>query len=474
MVGLGTSALALGAGGSGCGPAEEQNADPGSSPGPNLVFVFADQWRAQATGYGGNRDVLTPNLDRLAQEAVNFSNAVSCCPVCSPHRAGLLTGQYPLTHGVFLNDAPLTDNDTRSSLAHVFADAGYRTGFIGKWHLNGDRDAFIPVDHRLGFEFWRAYGCRHRYQKGFYYGDTPERKTWEGYEVFAQTRAAQQFLHENASNKFMLMMSWGPPHGPYEDVPQKYLDLFNTTELELRANVPKQNQQTALKILRGYYAHIAAMDQCVGELLDTLDALGLGDDTIFVFSSDHGDMIYSHGRTKKQQPEDESARVPFLLRYPRVLGDRATTISFPINTPDIMPTLLGLSRLPVPAGVEGEDLSGVLRGQERREDNAALICAISPFGAWCRANGGREYRGLRTRRYTYTRDLEGPWLLFDNQQDPYQLKNLCNASDYARVQQQLDQTLSRMLVRLGDEFKPGDHYLDTFGYQVGPDGSLPH
>jgi len=110
---------------------------------PNLVFVFADQWRAQSTGYAGNKDVKTPNLDKLAEQGVNFSNAVSGCPVCSPYRASLITGRYPLSHGVFLNDVLL--NDKAVSLARAYNRAGYETAYIGKWHLDGNqRSAFIP------------------------------------------------------------------------------------------------------------------------------------------------------------------------------------------------------------------------------------------------------------------------------------------------------------------------------------------
>ena len=122
---------------------------------PNIVFVFGDQWRAQATGYAGNSTVRTPNLDRLAAESVNFAHAVAGCPVCSPYRASLLTGQYPLTHGVFVNDVYLQPNP--QSLAHAFADNGYATAYIGKWHVDGHgRSSDIPPERRQGFEYWKV------------------------------------------------------------------------------------------------------------------------------------------------------------------------------------------------------------------------------------------------------------------------------------------------------------------------------
>jgi len=129
---------------------------------PNVVFLLADQWRAQAAGFAGNADVITPNLDRLAAAGINFTNAVSCCPVCSPYRGSLMTGQYPLTHGVFVNDVQLSNKAV--SIAQAYKAAGYDTAYIGKWHLDGrGRSNFTPPERRQGFEFWRALECTHNY-----------------------------------------------------------------------------------------------------------------------------------------------------------------------------------------------------------------------------------------------------------------------------------------------------------------------
>ena len=299
---------------------------------PNLVFVFADQWRAEAVGYAGNKDMRTPHLDRLAGEGLNFENAVSCCPVCSPYRASLLTGQYPLTHGVFLNDVPLRSEAV--SIAEVYQDAGYKTAYIGKWHLDGNqRSAFIPRERRQGFEFWKVLSCTHAYNNSFYFGDENVRQKWDGYDAVAQTHEAQQYIREHAVGlPFVLVLSWGPPHDPYGTAPEKYRDLFRPESLTLRPNVAEADRQKARQALAGYYAHIAALDDCVGDLLRTVREAGIEKDTIFVFTSDHGDMLFSHGGQNKQQPWDESIRVPFLLRYPALLGTTGRTIDLPINT----------------------------------------------------------------------------------------------------------------------------------------------
>ena len=439
---------------------------------PNLVFVFADQWRAQATGYAGDPNAQTPYLDALARESVNFRTAVSGCPVCCPYRASLLTGQYPLTHGVFLNDARLSNEAV--SIAQAYTRAGYQTGYIGKWHLDGmHRTAFIPRERRQGFQFWKALGCTHNYNNSAYYADEDVKLTWDGYDAIAQTREAQRYLRDHAqSGPFALFLSWGPPHAPYHTAPEKYRARFKPEDIVLRPNVPEADRDKARKALAGYYAHIAALDDCIGDLARTLDEAGLADKTILVFTSDHGDMLWSHGGQKKQQPWDESIRVPFLLRYPASLGAAGQTIDVPINTPDIMPTLLGLCDVEIPETVEGEDLSGFLTGQADAPDGAALISCPSPFGQWTRARGGREYRGVRTARYTYVRDLNGPWLLYDNIKDPYQLTNLCDQPQYSAVQAELEATLTQKLEETRDAFRSGWDYIKQWGYKVNASGTI--
>ena len=137
----------------------------------------------------------------------------------------------------------------------------------------------------------------------------------------------------------------------------------------------------------------------------------------------------------------------------------------PINTPDIMPTLLGLSDIAIPQSVEGKDFSGVIKGTHSPDNDAALIMCPVPFHQWGYKRGGREYRGVRTRRYTYVQDINGPWLLYDNQTDPYQLENLCNSPKYAQIQQKLEKILSRKLKEKNDKFLHGPDYLAMWSYQ---------
>jgi len=465
---------ALAAASAGLAASKALGGEPVNPRKPNVVFVFGDQWRAQATGYAGDPDVKTPHLDRLAAESVNFSRAVSGCPVCSPYRASLMTGQHPLRHGVFLNDAHLKNE--AASIAEAFKAGGYETAYIGKWHLNGrGRRSFIPREDRQGFEYWKVLECTHDYNKSQYFADERERLVWDGYDAAAQTRDAAAYIRAHGKKKpFLLMLSWGPPHNPYETAPEEFRALYDPKKLALRPNVPKKAQRKARRDIAGYYAHCSALDACVGEIIKTLDETGLAEETIFVFTSDHGDMLYSQGQERKQRPWDESIRVPFLLRWPGGLGRKAREVRLPLNAPDLMPTLLGLAGLPVPKTVEGQDHSAIVRGEKAPpEDAAALLACYHPFGEWKRANGGREYRGVRTERYTYVRTLERPWLLYDNDADPHQMENRCGSPEHAALQARMEKLLARELARTGDDFRPSAAYLEKWNYKVDRTGTLP-
>lgn len=441
---------------------------------PNVIFVFADQWRMQATGYAGDPNVKTPNLNSLAEKSVIFTNAVAGCPVCSPYRASFLTGQFPLTHGVFLNDVYLQHNAV--SIADAYKEAGYDTAYIGKWHVDGHgRSAYIPPERRQGFDYWKVLECTHDYNNSPYYSGNSDKKLyWDGYDAIAQTRDAQRYILDHDDRKpFLLVLSWGPPHNPYETAPKVYRSLYEPEKIKLRPNVPEEMQQEAKIDLAGYYAHCSALDACIGDLLLTIYEKGIEDETIFIFTSDHGDMLGSQGEQRKQRPWDESIRVPFLLRYPAVLGNKSKELDAVIDAPDIFPTLLGLCELPIPNTVEGIDFSGYILGGNDPSDGSAIIECIHPFGEWARYLNGKEYRGLRTKRYTYVKSLEGPWLLYDNINDPYQLNNIVNDSRYSQLQNELDTWLTQKLRSMSDEFLTGIAYVQKWGYELDETGTVP-
>lgn len=442
---------------------------------PNILFLLGDQWRSHALGYMGNKVVKTPHLDRLASQSVNFINAVSGCPVCCPMRASMLTGQRPLTHGVFMNDVSL--DPKAPTIAKTLAQHGYDTGYIGKWHIDGHgRSIFIPRERRQGFEYWKVLECTHDYNNSFYYADGPEKLKWDGYDATAQTRDAQSYIRKHAGRKkpFALFLSWGPPHAPYQTAPEKYRQMYNPAKIPLRGNVTPYIREQARRDLAGYYAHCTALDDLVGDLRKTLKEARIDENTIIVFTSDHGDLIGSHGDWKKQQPYEESVRVPMLWHFPKGWGAKGRRVAAPINTEDLMPTLLSLAGVPIPKTVEGLDYAPYMKGGKDPSDGAALLTCPAPFGQWARRWGGREFRGIRTGQYTYVRDLRGPWLLFDNREDPFQLDNLLDQPEHKALAQRLDGLLNKKLKATGDEFLPGMAYIQRWGYPLDKTGTVPY
>jgi arylsulfatase A-like enzyme len=440
---------------------------------PNIVYVFADQWRASAFGYTGDPNIRTPNIDRLAGKSMNFRNTVSVCPLCTPYRAALLTGRYPTSTGMFVNDLYLPSEEL--CMPELFSKAGYDTGYIGKWHLDGHgRSAFIPRERRQGWDYWKAAECDHNNPRSHYFtGDFDEKLFWEGYDAFAQTKDASQYIRDHAQNDnpFILMLSYGPPHPASPPAPAEFRAMYPAENIVLPPNVPEEYAEEARRHLSHYYSHGAALDRCVGELMQSVEDAGIADNTIFIFTSDHGGMLRSHGDPFewKQVAWAESAQVPFLLRYPDAHGTQGRVIDTPLNTVDILPTLLALAGIDIPNSAEGDDLSELVTNQVEISDRSVLYMSVAPI-----VGQGDAHRSIRTSRYTYARKLDGPWLLFDDRQDPRQLNNLIGNPDYASLQKQLDEELQNHLRRIGDDFQPPAYYIDKWGYLLGPDNAIPY
>lgn len=443
---------------------------------PNVIIVVVDQWRSQAFGFMGDPNVKTPKIDQLSQVSMNFSNAVSVCPVCTPARASLFTGRYPTTTGMFMNDLYLPADE--NCMAEIFKSEGYNTGYIGKWHLDGHgRQVYIPEERRQGFDFWNVLECTHDYNHSRYYaGNDTTPRYWNGYDAFAQTGVAQQYIidHSKRPNPFLLVVSFGPPHAPHQTAPERFKKRYNPDSLHLRANVPPNLEKITRQELAGYYSHCTALDSCVGEICAAVEKAKIAENTILVFTSDHGEMMGSQGIKPfaKQRPWDESIRVPFLIKFPG-LTNQQKTIDTPINTPDILPTLLGMCNISIPSKIEGEDFSELILKGKEMENYAALIMNVAPFGDFFKSC---EFRGIRTSRYTYVRNLVlGPWLFYDNLADPYQLNNLVGKTDYAYIEQELSMQLDEKLTIIGDkDFKSRDYYLKRWGYSINEIGGIPY
>jgi len=263
-----------------------------------------------------------------------------------------------------------------------------------------------------------------------------------------------------------MFLSWSPPHNPYHQLPARWAEVYDPAHLTLSANTADTEQHRL--DLAGYYAHISALDENLGRLLDGLEERGLAENTIVVFTSDHGDMLGAHGVYRKQLPWDESTSVPLLVRCPEGLpqGQICTT---PFSTEDTAPTLLSWLRIEPPETMQGRDLTAVIKGHEAAPTSSVLM-SIAPFSE----TRGSAWRAVRTASHTFARDKSGPWLLYDNLADPDQFVNLVDDPAVATIRADLETELQGWLEQIDDPFEGAEYYLKQYGYEVEAGQSAPY
>ncbi len=392
---------------------------------PNILYVFSDMQRAYSMGCYGDSNARTPVLDTFASQGARFDAAISNTPVCCPHRASLMSGQYTHHHGMLSNGSDFLPKV--KCLAETFRDAGYTTAYVGKWHLQFPKHK--SDTRRFGFP---AVG-----EKYAHYVSSHDVKPCADKTI--------EFIGDlSASGKpWLCMLSWIPPHTPYKASPG-YAEHFKN--ITLPANVPPGIPQAyAKKNLPDYYGMIEEIDTEFGRVLAALDQAGVSDNTIVVYSSDHGDMLGSHGYTAKRWPHEDSTRVPLLIRYPHHIKP-GQVIADPIGTPDLYPTLAGLAGLHVPSGLDGLDFSKrITAGATAPRDHVYLEMAYAyvPWPGW---------RALRTQKYAYARTSEGPWLLHDIEKDPFQLHNLVDEPTSKTLVKEMDLRLHEVMRQTGDSW----------------------
>lgn len=446
---------------------------------PNVIYVFPDQMRNHAMGFWNDphfRDsvrfkadpVITPRLNEFARQAHVLTNCQSNFPLSSPHRGMLLTGMFSENSGVCANcvaNRPVSDlRDDVTGIGDVYSSAGYDCAYIGKLHAHHptpndpdrpgkyveDRvpawDAYTPPERRHGFNFWYSYGTFDVHKHPHYWDTVGKKHEINQWSPEHETDVAISYLRNegnvrDASKPFFMMVSYNPPHSPYqstEDCMEEDYALYadkSLSELMVRENA--DTTMTKSPSVRYYFASVTGVDRQFGRILDELDRLGLTDNTIVVFSSDHGETMCSQGvNDPKNSPYAESMNVPMLVRYPGHVAP-AVDKSLIMSSPDIMPTLLGLSGLAekIPTEVEGRDYSGRFLG---KKDYAPLrdgALYIRNSDGDKDANGDvityfPVARGIKTDRYTMAITIDKKTkkikdtLLFDDEKDPYQLKNL--------------------------------------------------
>jgi arylsulfatase A-like enzyme len=403
---------------------------------PNVLVIFADQQLRFALGCMGNPDVDTPNLDRLAGRGAHFRSGYSATPVCSPFRVNLVTGRYGLETGAMGNGCVFPKGG--HTLVEDFKKAGYGTGFIGKWHVGGNGNQPIPVEHRGGFENFIGYQCYNGfYQDVCFYDEEGKEHRFEKHRTDVTGDIAIERLGAMADEgPFMAVVGFQAPHYPEQPSP-KYDRAYRGREVTPRPNYsgkcpyirthsPKSPQpverdpdyrrygEDIHEYLRCYYALCTQVDANVGRILDALEEKGVLEDTLVLFTADHGDLAGSHDLNGKCVSYEESAGIPFILAGPGV--PEGLVIDEPVDSSSYMPTLMDL------AGVEASE--GLLERSRAflLKDPKSPTRAFSSLNNWCMVREG-------SWKLTIEDEENRPTMLFDLESDPYEMNNLVDSPE---------------------------------------------
>jgi arylsulfatase A-like enzyme len=430
----------------------------------NAIWIFGDQHRAQALSCNGDVNLNTPHLDRMAAEGQNYERAVSGYPLCCPFRGSLLTSQYP--HNCVPGHEYQMPPEM-PTVAHAFGEHGYETAYFGKWHLDGfkERDGragrhLVRPERRGGFDRWVGYENNNSQWDCWVHGgegDSAFSHRLPGYETDCLTDLLIKYIHERAVNDgpFFAVLSVQPPHDPYI-APARYMRRHNPAQLRMRPNVPPIDrvQAAARRELAGAYAQIENLDFNVGRVREALRETGLDTNTHILFFSDHGDMHGSHGQFRKTSPWEESIRIPFIVGgiHPRYEG-RSSRPDVVLNHVDIAPTTLGLCGIDPPDWMSGFDYSGLRlpwRPTPEPPDSAFLQSVIPTMHG---DSVDRPWRAVATRDGWKYVALEGqPYLLFNLNEDPYELANLAHNTKYGTERRRLNDRLAQWVAETGDDF----------------------
>lgn len=427
--------------------------DASNTDKPNVLVVFSDQQRASAMGcYYGDEDLQTPYFDACAGEGMRMDSAISNTPVCTPFRAMLLTGKYGHHTGAPTNGLN-PDLSPHPTMSKSFQSAGYRCGYIGKWHLGEFR---LPSGHprRLGFDdLWFVSSSDvHNIHKWSYVTDDKEEIHGEGlFRPQIETDKAIEFISEQDGGKpWFLTMSWSPPHSAgRRDTPESYLEPYLDRELKQHPNTSKIPVGSALREqvdteYAHYYGLTAGIDIQFGRLMAALEETGQKENTIVVFTSDHGDMLGSQGLTAKRWPYRESSQIPLIFRWPGHI-DTGSSLSMPMGTLDVYPTLCGFAGIDVPPGLDGRDWSDRILGKSSKDQIYTYLTMHHAYVPW------PGWRGVRTDRYSYARTEDAPWVLFDLENDPYEEHNLIG--ERRSLETEMEDLLQEAMVLYGDYWR---------------------
>lgn len=421
---------------------------------PNVLVFFTDQQRWDTAGCYGNPMGLTPNLDFWAKRSVLFRHAFTCQPVCAPARASLQTGKYATAVGVWRNGLAL--NPAEKTLAHHFKAAGYRVGYIGKWHLANTGNKPVPKELRGGYtDLWEAADVlehlSHPYAPKLY--DSENRlMELSGYRVDALTERAVSFISSSGREPFFLFLSFLEPH--FQNDMNAYVAPNGYAERFSNPWVPPDllgKPGDWYKSLPDYYGCVARLDECLGRIMQCLEETGAADNTIVLFTSDHGCHFRTRNSEYKRSCHEASIRIPAVMWGPG-LGPRVVVDEL-VSLVDLTATLLDAAGLEVPGDMHGRSALPLLSGPVEDWPEEVFV-QISE------AEVGRAIRTERWKYAVFAPDRDG-WrdpnsdvyverYLYDLFADPYEQVNLVGRPEYRKVADELRERLLKRIQQAGE------------------------
>lgn len=419
---------------------------------PNVIVFLTDQQRWDSTGLHGNPLDLTPNLDRIARAGTHVANSFTCQPVCAPARSSLQTGLYATATGTWKNGIPLSPG--LPTLATLFRDAGYRTGYIGKWHLSDSEP--VEASERGGYQDWLGANILEFASSPYsttMYDEDGKSVHMPGYRVDAQTDAAIRYIDAHKDNPFFLFCSYLEPHhdNRLDDypAPEGYRERYEGrwTPADLAALGGSTHQQIA-----GYWGMVRRLDEAFGRLMDALISLKLDQNTIVLFTSDHGCHFKTRNSEYKRSCHESSIRVPTVLTGPGFFGGGQLTEL--VSLVDLPPTLLDAAGIPVPQPMQGRSVMPLIR----REGGTNW-----PREAFVQISESEIGRAIRTRRWKYHvrapertgesspgSSLYHEWSLYDLKADPHELNNLAGSEAHRELCDRLKERLIQRMTDIGE------------------------
>lgn len=425
---------------------------------PNIIVFFTDQQRWDTLGLNGNRLELTPNLDRLSKQGSFFQSAVTCQPVCGPARSCLQTGQYASQTGVWCNGIAM--DPKAQTLAKCFREGGYRTGYIGKWHLAGKDEPAGPVRPELrgGYQDWLAAEIVEATSDAYsnvLWNEAGQPVRLPGYRVDAHVDAAIRYLSDRAQEPeqpFFLCLSLLEPHQQNSSdsypAPRGYAERY-----EGRWMPPDLDHLdgSADKHLAGYCGMVRKVDEGLGRMMDALESLELSENTIVAFISDHGCHFKTRNREYKRTPHESSVRIPLSLWGKQFDGGGSFTEA--VSLLDLPSTLLDAAELPIPSSMMGHSLLDLVHGESEEWPQESYI-QFGDYGFPC----GHAIRTSRWKYAVSTREPKTELLDFENyveshlydlDSDPYELQNLIESEDLRDVRKELRTRLMERIESVG-------------------------